>query len=61
MPRAKKTATKTEKKVVAKKTTKKVSKPEINEEALHKESGEEITEQIEDALVRQDTAVTERV
>ena len=60
MPRAKKTATKTDK-VVAKKTTKKVSKSDIDIEAIKEELRKEIQEQIEEAILNIEIDVPEPV
>lgn len=51
MPRAKKSATKTEKKVVAKKTNKKVSKSSIDIEAIKEQLRKEIQEQVQEAIL----------
>ena len=61
MPRAKKPATKTDKKVVAKKTTKKVSKSQIDIEAIKKELRKEIQEQVQEAILNIEIDVPEPV
>ena len=61
MPRAKKPATKTDKKGVAKKTTKKVSKSQIDIEAIKKELRKEIQEQVQEAILNIEIDVPEPV
>jgi len=61
MPRAKKSATKTEKKVVAKKTVKKKNEPKIDLEAIKEELRKEIQEQIQEAILNIEIEVPEPV
>lgn len=61
MPRAKKPATKTEKKVVAKKIVKKKIEPKIDLEAIKEELRKEIQEQIQEAILNIEIEVPEPV
>ena len=61
MPRAKKPATKTEKKVVAKKIVKKKIEPKIDLEAIKEELRKEIQEQIQEAILNIEIDVPEPV
>lgn len=61
MPRAKKPATNTEKKVVAKKTVKKKIEPKIDLEAIKEELRKEIQEQIQEAILNIEIDVPEPV
>lgn len=61
MPRAKKPATKTDKKVVAKKIVKKKIEPKIDLEAIKEELRKEIQEQIQEAILNIEIDVPEPV
>ena len=61
MPRAKKPATKTDKKVVAKKTVKKKIEPKIDLEAIKEELRKEIQEQVQEAILNIEIEVPEPV